>query len=330
MSYNKEIMLNNFQQLVFNKLGKSIDSISGLKADASERKIYRLFVDGKSVVGVYNENKEENLAFINFTDTFIRMGFNVPRILNVSDDKLFYIEDDLGDKTLYKLIINSRNDELTGYFKSAISDLIRFQIQAAEKIDFRYCYQTKEFNADVIASDLKKFSDYFLKMLFRNRTDESVLETITGISKNILANVNNGYFLYRDFQPRNIMIKDNSLYYIDYQSGRKGPLQYDAASFLYSGSININEEERDFLLKYYLQELHKYISFNDNEFVYYFYYFALLRLLQVLGSYAYQHKSKNDKEVLKKIPKAFANLRSLIDKIEEEEIKSFIVKLTSS
>lgn len=327
MSYQREIILNSFQELVHKKFGKNLEKVKDLKADASDRKIYRLYVDGKSLIGIYNENKKENLAFINFTKTFIDLGFNVPEILAVSEDNLFYIEEDLGDTTLFKLLSNAEIKNSTDYYKQSLSDLIRFQVEAKDKIDYSFCYQTKDFNIEVIKDDTGKFNDYFTPVFIGEKLDSKIIEFILNLTTGVFSKVRNDFFLYRDFQPRNIMVKDNIFYYIDYQSGRKGPLQYDAASFLYSGSINISEDERNTLLNYYTDELNKYVVYDKEEFKYYFYFFAFLRLLQILGSYAYLHEKRNDTDVLKKIPKALKNLKSLTDKIENPELRNFVEKL---
>jgi len=330
MSLRKEIILNTFQELIFKETGKSLDKIVNLKADASDRKIYRLFYDDKSIIGIFNENKKENLAFINFTETFTKLGLNVPQILSVSDDDLFYIEEDLGDMTLFNYTTSYLNEDHSDLYKRSLSDLIKFQISAKDKVDYGYCYQTMKFDRKVIESDLNKFDVYSNSLHLKTDFDQAVRESILDHSVDILRKANNDFFLYRDFQPRNIMLRSNTLYYIDYQSGRKGPLQYDVASFLYSGSIDLSNEERYELLDHYLSELGKQISFDKEEFLNDFYFFAFIRLLQMLGSYSYLSVKKNDGNILKKIPKALLNIKSLSGKIDNNEINSYINNLTSS
>jgi len=330
MSIRREIILNTFQELIFKETGKNLESIVNLKADASDRKIYRLYYDGNSVIGVFNENKKENLAFINFTGTFTELGLNVPKIFSVSDDGLFYIEEDLGDMTLYNYTSAYLNKDHIDLYKKSLSDLIKFQIIAKDKVDYGFCYQTMEFDPVVIESDLNKFDEYSNSLHLKTDFDQVVRESIIDHSVNVLEKANNDFFLYRDFQPRNIMVKNNTLYYIDYQSGRKGPLQYDVASFLYSGSIDLSNEEKHELLDHYLSELGKQISINREEFLNDFYFFAFIRLLQMLGSYSYISVKKNDGNILKKIPKALLNIKSLSGKIDNNEINSYINKLTSS
>ncbi|MDQ3194523.1 MAG: phosphotransferase [Bacteroidota bacterium] len=306
-----------------------MDDFKDIKADASDKKIYRLFVDGTSFIGVYNENKKENLAFINFTKTFSDLNLNVPMILKISDDYLSYLEEDLGDISLFKLTSDSESHISMNYYKQALSDLIKFQIAGKDHIDYNFCYQAKEFNSEVIRDDFNKFNTFYVRYFMKQNLSEEVLRLID-ISCKVISNVDSEYFLYRDFQPRNILFHDNKFYYIDYQTGRKGPLQYDLASFLYSGSIQLSKDERSNLVGHYLSDLRSYIPVNEEEFRHYFYYLSFLRLVQVLGSYAYQFKRKNDKEILKKIPKAIENMKSLKNKIEDAEVRDFITMLTES
>ncbi len=328
MSFSREIISNAFGELINEIFDKRIIRIIELGADASERKIFRLFnEDNDSFIGVYNENIRENLAFINFTKAFQKLNLRVPSILNISTDNLFYIEDDLGDKSLFKLTLSWEKSELMNYYMRAISDLIRFQIEAKDEVDYNYCYQTKNFDDVVITYDLMNFNNYFLKNYLKKNINNNTTKEIINFFNDIISNVESNYFLYRDFQPRNIMIKGDEFYYIDYQSGRKGPLHYDIASFLYSGSININEDERNILLKYYIVEVKKYVTLNEEEFTNYFYFFAFLRLIQVLGSYSYLYGTRGDKEILKKIPKALSNLYNLKDRIKNDKIKDLITSI---
>ncbi|HMS33509.1 MAG TPA: phosphotransferase [Ignavibacteria bacterium] len=329
MSYRNEYIINTLRELIFKQTGNSIDKIENLKADASDRKIYRLFTNGKTFIGIFNENEKENLAFINFTGSFIKMGLNVPEIFSVSGDNLFYIEEDLGDVTLYKFTSEPSDDNHIGLYKKCLSDLLDFQIKAKENINYSYCYQTREFDLEVIDSDLAKFDEYFKRIVPENGSGESIRSAVLVHSEEVMLKLRKDFFLYRDFQPRNIMVKDKTLYYIDYQSGRRGPLQYDLASFLYSGSINISDVEREKLLEHYIYELEKYFSVVREEFISDFYFLAFLRILQMLGSYSYLSVKKNDSEVLKKIPKALKNLNSLIYKIDNGKINNYIVKLNT-
>ncbi|HMQ68212.1 MAG TPA: phosphotransferase [Ignavibacteria bacterium] len=328
MSIRREIILNTFQELCFNNFGNGIDNISNLKADASERKIYRISSGNNTYIGIFNENPDENNAFINFSRSFRNSNFNVPEIYAVSEDKLFYIEEDLGNSTLFKHIISDESEDFMALYKRSLSDLIRFQITGKDIIDFNDCYQTEFFDESVIRSDLYKFNEFYTNIFLNNSLDGIIIEDIIRVSSGILSDADCSYFLYRDFQPRNIMLKNDDLYYIDYQSGRKGPLHYDLASFLYSGSIKITEDQRKILLDHYLDEIQIYVKTDKDKFITDFYFFVFLRLIQMLGSYAYLYKKRNDKGVLKKIAGALNNLKSIRGKLDVPELKIIIDTLT--
>ncbi|MBL8006924.1 MAG: phosphotransferase [Ignavibacteria bacterium] len=331
MSYKKEIILNSFQELVFESFGRSIERIAELKADASERKIYRIFCDGKTCIGVYNENTGENRAFVSFSRTFRKLNFRVPEIINVGVDELFYIEEDLGDMTLFGYSAGTESSKnLFEYYKCAMCDLTDFQIKAKDEIDYGHCYQTKLFDDIVLESDIQKFSGYYLKQFGRGKIKDADVSKIRRELSGIISKPPNGFFLYRDFQPRNIMIKDDRLYYIDYQSGRKGPLQYDVASFLYSGSIRLSEAERVILLEHYLKIISDYVKYDPDEFKHSFYYFVFARLLQVLGSYAYIYEKRSDEKMIAKISGAIDKMEGIKMYIESKGIKKFIEELTGS
>ncbi len=322
MSYKKEIELNVFRKLVYEKFGRDISEIKQIKAHASERKIYRLFAGDRSVIGVHNDNAKENSAFINFSKTFKAAGLNVPAIYGQSDDGLSYIEEDLGDTTLHNL--NGSYNDKQSYYKTALSDLVRFQINGKEKINFSFCYQTEVFNAEVVAFDIERFNRYFGKYIFNKNYNDETTSDIVEFFRNVLEQDDSEYFLYRDFQPRNVMLKDNKLYYIDYQSGRKGPLHYDVASFLYSGSIDITDEQRIGLLNHYMEKLSQFIKVDEVKFKHYFYLFAFLRMLQVLGSYSYLIIERNDVSVTGKIKKAITNIEKIISILQIKILEKYI------
>jgi aminoglycoside/choline kinase family phosphotransferase len=183
------------------------------------------------------------------------MGFNVPKIINVSQDNKYYLTEDLGNTTLYSYSLekNTLSKEKFHYYEQALTDLLDFQLSGPD-LDYSYCYESSVLDENVLINDFNKFEEYYLK-IFQNGNYNNELKDHA--FKYILkeTDINYHYFLYRDFQPRNIMIYSGKLYYIDYQSGRKGPLEYDLASFLYSGSIFINDEERAKLLTHYLKIL---------------------------------------------------------------------------
>jgi len=328
MTYHSEFVLNEFQSMVFSVFGEHITRIDKLNADASDRKLFRIFTDNRSVIGVKNKHIKENLAFINFSEAFIKAGLKVPEVYSVSEDGKIYIEEDLGDTTLFNFSKTAARDECMSYYMKALSDLLNFQLHGINVVDLNYCYQTESFSNELIYSDFQKFQEFYITKIKKSETDETLFNDVNKILCSINSNTDNNFFLYRDFQTRNIMINNGELYYIDYQSGRRGPLHYDAASFLYSGSIDLSEDERSFLLNYYIDAVNNRTGADKGKFIFEFYYFVMMRLIQVLGSYGYTYEKKKDESVLQKIPKAISNIRSLRTKTSDPVMLKFIDYLT--
>ncbi len=328
MSYQNEIITYQFEELFQAHFNKSIEKIEKLKADASNRKIYRLISGYTSCVGVWNENVPENKAFIGFSKGFRQGGLNVPQIYNESTDSKFYILEDLGNTTLFNAQDNFKDERLTSifFYQLALKHLKEFQYTGLEHIDLNLCYETKQFDIQQMQMDEEKFSNYYLSQFDEPSKYYNVMHHAFEYLNSELDKADKNYFMFRDFQPRNIMLKNDSLYFIDYQSGRKGPLHYDLASFLYSGSIDLNEEERDFLLKSYLNDL-KYKT-DKKEFLKFYKFYILIRLIQVLGSYGYSFHQKKEKKYLAKIQKGLMNMKTLLGQFDDKVIDEFIYKLT--
>jgi aminoglycoside/choline kinase family phosphotransferase len=321
--YLTEIMLNTFQHLFFSKFNCNPEYIVPVKEGASRRKIFRITGGDYSCIGIYNENVRENTAFIEFTRSFRNYGLMVPEIYNFSGDMQFYIQEDLGDTTLYDLNGKIKNTELLRLYEKALTELLKFQILMKDNIDYDLCYETKVFDKKQLGADMAKFDNYYLKQ-FGIVIDKTLVENaILTVSREFLSE-DNSFFCYRDFQPRNIMLSNDTMYFIDYQSGRRGPLLYDVASFLYSGSITLNETGREYLLNFYLKNLSEHIIFSRKIMKDRFYYIAVARILQILGSYGFTYKSKNDNKILAKIPKALKNLLNISAKIRDPEVNKFI------
>lgn len=293
---------------VFNTESSGFDV---LKGGVSDKIIVRIFSKKNNVIGVYNSNIKENTAFIGFTNIFNNIKLNVPKILYVSDNRKIYFVSDLGVKTLFDCLkdFNDRNKLLTVY-KNVINHLIKFQILGKIHLDFNLCYETKTFDKEQIELDVNKFKTFFLRrFLLENGKvlNNKIIEQILDLT----INVSDNYFMYRDFQPRNIIYNNDDLYFVDYQSGRLGPPQYDLISFLYSGSIDITPEERSIIADYYYEEFNKSVYIDREKFLESLDYFALLRIIQVLGSYCFSYYDKNNTSVINKIPTAINNLKAL-------------------
>jgi aminoglycoside/choline kinase family phosphotransferase len=334
--------------------GKSPDSILPLPVSGSTRQYYRIKLGDKSIVGVWSDNKAENEAFVHFTKHFRSLGLNVPELFYTDLKKNIYLVEDLGDETLYsymtkkasvskKLDITKKSDvrktanliqKSTGsktkdtsvqsesdyiqdnaryFYKSALRHLIRFQLDGPKDLDFSYCIPTPVFDEQSILWDLQYFKYYVLK-LFNIPFNEQKLEEDLIRTSRLLASIDNKYFMYRDFQSRNIMIHNNDLYFVDYQGGRKGPLHYDLASLLFEARINLMPDLREELTDYYISELSGRIQINRQEFLLSFYQFVFLRILQVLAAYGLRGYVQNKSIFLKSYPFAVNNLEWLLNK----------------
>jgi aminoglycoside/choline kinase family phosphotransferase len=317
-----EILIQEFEK--FSK--RKVSNIELISDGVSGKIIYRIFTADDTYIGIYNSNIRENLAFIGFSRVFKLLDLNVPIVYYVSENNLIYFVSDFGDVTLHHLLMTSEDEHLKIKLKKlALEYLVKFQILGRDSIDYNLCYQTDSFNLEQILYDENMFKKYYL-LYNKYRIDENILDkAFEIINRNILSD-NEYYFMYRDFQPRNILVKDDDLYFIDYQSGRKGPLLYDLTSFLYSGSIELSEDERDYLKNYYKLILRnngiEIINFENK-----YSYITLIRLLQMLGSYAFAYESRKDEKYKKKMESGVDKIKSIIGKFKNDDIKKFISSL---
>jgi len=319
---------NNIITEYKNVFSKEPINFEKIKRGVSNKVILRIRNNKKdSIIGIYNKNLKENNAFFSFTKAFSENGLPVPEIIYISKNKNIYFLNDLGKPTLYDYIISKPHRfSLFQLYKKSLQDLLNFQITGKHYIDFNKCFETKVFDAKQINFDIAKFENYFLKLHLINKINLNI-KNVSQILAKIVSEQKNDYFMYRDFQPRNIIKNKNKLFYVDYQSGRMGPLQYDLISFLYSGSIDITKIEREELIKYYLKLLSNIVIVDKNKFYNSLKYFTLLRLIQVLGSYCYSNYENKNSEMLKKIPIAIENLKTL--NFNEPILQKFIKDIIS-
>ena len=317
MSNHKE----DLKKLFLKTFHKEAGQISLLEASGSARKYYRICQDDISVMGVFNEDKKENRAFIEFSRHFRNKGIHVPEILNENLDKNIYLIEDLGNQTLYQLLSETRQntndfpESLLTTYKQALDGLLQIQIYGGEGLDYSLCYPRAAFDRQSIMWDLNYFKYYFLK-LAKIGFDEQLLENDFNTITDFLLNANASFFLYRDFQSRNIMIHNSQLYFIDYQGGRKGALQYDVASLLYDGKANIPQSIRNLLLDYYVSQLGKTHSSEAQNFKKQYYAFVFVRIMQAMGSYGFRGFYEKKTHFLQSIPYALKNLQWLLDNVK--------------
>jgi aminoglycoside/choline kinase family phosphotransferase len=310
----------NIQALFYQLTGRQAESVCSLASSGSYRRYYRLENKEISVIGAYNHDAKENAAFISFTNCFHGAGLPVPRVLATDEANYIYLLQDLGDITLFSWLSEKRyhNEfpvEITDMYKKAIGFLPMFQVKASALLDYSLCYPRAHFDKQSMLWDLSYFKYYFLKLV-RINFDEQKLEDDFQTFSDFLLQTNTNYFLYRDFQSRNIMLKNGQPYFIDYQGGRKGALQYDIASLLYDAKADIPQENRNQLLDFYLDCLQLYADINRKEFTEYYYGYVFIRIMQALGAYGFRGFYEKKEHFLQSIPYALDNLTWLLNNVE--------------
>jgi len=310
-------LIDKLSQLFKNWSGEAIKSIEKLPGSGSVRQYFRIAGSTQHALGVYNPDMIENRAFIKFTEHFIKHGLNVPEIYQVNLDENIYLIEDLGNDNLFSKASGSIvfDDDLFDLYTTVLDDLIKFQWIAGKDFDYSYCYPRAEFDTQSMQWDLNYFKYNFLKLAGIS-FDEQLLENDFQVLIDYLQEVPANFFMYRDFQSRNIHLKDNIPFYIDYQGGRKGPLQYDVASLLFQVKADIPFEKRKQLLDFYINKLKTFHQFSIDEFKEQFYVFVLLRLLQVLGAYGFRGLHEHKSHFVESIPFAVKNIQWLFENVK--------------
>ena len=303
-------------QLFARHTQKSNPQLEPLPSSGSNRRYYRLKQDGVSVIGVHGQSREENRAFIELSHHFRKQQLNTPEVFAVSNDEMFYIQEDLGDAVLFDAIKAGR---LTGVFGAdekellhkTISLLADFQVKGAAGLNFSVCYPQPEFNQRSVYWDLNYFKYNFLKTTGMEFQEDLLENDFDKLAQDLLHGESNT-FLCRDFQSRNVMLVSGNPYFIDYQGGRKGPVYYDVASFLWQAKANFPDDLRDELIQTYITSLKKHRDVDEAKFIKKLRLFVLFRTLQVLGAYGFRGYFEKKPHFIQSIPFALNNLRELL------------------
>lgn len=300
------------QQLYTEWKGQPPQSIDLLPQSGSERRYFRLHGKEGSVIGTYGANIKENESFIYFSSLFSEKKLATPQLLAVSKDRVFYLQEDFGNTSLLnKLEAGSFTPYVYDLFKKSLTELARLQVKGDMGLDYNRCLTNKEFGKQAIMADLLYFKYYFLDALRKPYDKQKLIDDFEALS-NYLTHTEYKYFMFRDFQSRNIMITpDDNVHFIDYQGGMKGAPQYDVASMLWQARANLPDEWKDNLLGDYMNAFEQLINapLDRNIFRSQYNGYVLIRLLQVLGAYGFRGLFERKAQFLTSIPLALRNLR---------------------
>jgi aminoglycoside/choline kinase family phosphotransferase len=298
--------------------GEAPASVDLLPQSGSERRYFRLYdTAGASVIGTYGANIPENNTFIYFSRQFKVKGLAVPAILASSDDNLFYLQEDFGNVSLLDhLESKGFTDEVYNLFKQSLEALAQLQVNGDAGLDYaNYCLTNSEFGKEAIMADLLYFKYYFLDALRKPYDKQKLIHDFEALS-NYLTHTEYKYFMFRDFQSRNIMIQKGQSFFIDYQGGMKGAPQYDVASMLWQARANLPEEWKTNLLEDYMNSFEAIIGQPIDKAIFRSQYngYVLIRLLQVLGAYGFRGLFERKAQFLTSIPLALRNLKEFFNK----------------
>ena len=296
-------------------LGLKPMEILPIAASGSARKYYRIVTEKRSLIGTFSENTEENEAFLTFSKHFHDLGLNVPEVFAVNADKTCYLQSDFGDDNLFahvqkSLMAGGFGENVIELYKMALKHLVKLQVLGHKGLDYSKAYPTERFDRQAILDDLNYFKYYFVKPHEEIDFNETRLGKDFEAFADFVTQAPCDFFMYRDFQSRNIMVKDYELYFIDFQGGRKGPLNYDVVSLLYQVKAQIPQAIRDELIHYYKMELSQFVNPKEVEFDLYQPYFVYLRLLQVLGAYGFRGLIQKKSHFIESIPYALKELKT--------------------
>jgi aminoglycoside/choline kinase family phosphotransferase len=302
----------------FNLPVEHVQPVQG-ELGGSGRKIFRLTAKGVSAIGILYGVREENVAFLEFSRHFRKHGLPVPDIYGEDLEQGAYLEQDLGDISLFEFLSKNRKQETIApqaiaAYRDAIAVLPRFQIEAGRDLNYKVCYPRESFDRQSIAWDLNYFKYYFLRLAGIPFSEQALEDDFDRLTE-LLLSARRDYFLYRDFQSRNIMLPGGRPYFLDYQGGRKGALQYDVASLLYDAKADLPPELRQQLLDQYLETLRGFIDQKREAFMQHYYGYVYIRIMQALGAYGFRGFYERKVHFLQSVPYALKNLRWLLHNV---------------
>ena len=304
--------------------GAEPENAVALTGSGSNRSYFRLHGGGASLMGVTGTDVKENNAFITLAAHFRSQGLPVPEVLAVSEDGISYLQEDLGDLLLADLVTAAHKNggieeggQLEALLCRTTGLLPKIQFEGASGLDFSVCYPQPSFDRRMVMFDLNYFKYCFLKPSGIEFNEIDLQDDFERFADELLKDEGET-FLYRDFNARNVMIKDGDPYFIDFQGGRRGPIYYDVASFIWQARARYPQWLKEKMLGSYLDSLASYVEVDRDAFKERLKMFRLFRTLQVLGAYGFRGLVEQKAQFVVSIPQALADLKALLAEMPED------------
>jgi aminoglycoside/choline kinase family phosphotransferase len=309
-----QTIIDNIRELFASYSPSPLTQLEKIPQSGSNRLYFRLHVAEGSYIATYNDNIRENRTFIYFSRHFRNSGCPVPGIFAVNEACTIYLQEDLGDLSLLnELERHGHNDYVYGLFRQSLKELAHMQIIGDRGLDYDQCITSAAFGKQAILSDLLYFKYYFLDTLQIPYDKEKLIDDFEALA-GYLSHVDHKYFMFRDFQSRNVFIREGRGHFIDFQGGMKGALQYDVASMLWQAKASLSDEWKDSLLDHYMDCADELLEkkIDRTRFISQYNGYVLIRLLQVLGAYGFRGLFERKAHFLTSIPLALRNVAAFI------------------
>ena len=309
-----EEVLKHIENLFNTFQGSPWDSMEKIPQSGGDRIYFRIHQGRQTWMATYNLNVKENQTFIYFAQHFHERGMPVPKLLAVNQDQTIYLQEDVGTTSLLDVLeLEGKTEAVFALFQKSLTALAKLQIQGAKGLDYNHCLTSKSFGKHSILTDLLYYKYYFLDTLQYPYDKQALIDELELLSEQLAQNHFDN-FMFRDFQSRNIMVKEGEVFFIDFQGGMQGGLPYDVASLLWQAKAELSNEWKEKLLIHYINELQKLLPtpLDVNEFKKQYHGFVLLRLLQVLGAYGFRGLFERKAHFLTSIPLGLKNLKNFL------------------
>lgn len=311
--------MENLKELFRQLIHTEPAAVVKIDGSGSNRCYYKMLSeDGRTIIGTVGNDVDENKAFLSIGKHLREKGLPVPEVYSVSDDKMTYLQEFISDDSLYMRLTKARTSgdyqpEDIALLDKVMRLLGDIQVLGAQGLDWSSCYPEETFTSRAVISDLNYFRYYFLKPSGIEFNENRLMDELEVFRDDLLAMFDLSGFMYRDFQARNVMIRDEEPWFIDFQGGRRGPLLYDLVSFVWQARATYPEELREHLIDVYFEHLSELMTFDETKARRDIASFRLFRALQVLGAYGFRGRVERKTHFLMSIPAALVNLEELLD-----------------